>query len=292
MNAIDARNIGKRYGSRVGIEGIDLKVEKGELLGFLGPNGAGKTTTIRILMGLLKADSGTANIFERDCWTESTAIKKDVGYLPGDLRLYPWMTLQRAIDLSGSLRKVDLSKPARELAERFKLEPNLLVAKMSKGTRQKLGIILALAHHPRLVILDEPTSGLDPLMQQELAKCLREMAAKGHTIFFSSHTLSEVQQLCERVVIVRSGKIVVDEPLDVLRSRAPRMVRITFASAQQASDIAVPESLRVDDRHGSTWHGVLQGSTPELIAWAAGQSLRDIEISPPDLERVFGEFYV
>ena len=214
MSIITTQALSRRYGRRLGIESANLEIGAGEIFGFLGPNGAGKTTTIRLLLGFLRPTYGCASIIGLDCWQESPRIKREVGYLPGDLRLYPWLTAHRALKIIGLVRGVDLYAAGADLAERFQLELDLPVRKMSRGTRQKLGLVMALAHKPRLLILDEPTSGLDPLMQVELAKCLRELAAVGHTVFFSSHTLSEVEALCDRVAIVRKGRIIADETLD------------------------------------------------------------------------------
>jgi ABC-2 type transport system ATP-binding protein len=168
---------------------------------------------------------------------------------------------------------------------------NLRVQRMSRGTRQKLGLVLALAHKPRLLILDEPTSALDPLMQQELAGCLRELAAQGHTIFFSSHTLSEVESLCDRVAIVRQGRIVADETLESLRSRAPRTVELVYRDEGTSANTEPPHGLRPFRRQGRTWHCELDGPAQPLIQWAAQQAIDDVCISPPDLENVFRKYY-
>jgi ABC-2 type transport system ATP-binding protein len=178
-----------------------------------------------------------------------------------------------------------------ELASRLQLETNLRVRKMSRGMRQKLGLILALAHRPPLIVLDEPTSGLDPLIQEELATILREMAADGHTVFFSSHTLSEVEQLCDQIAIVRAGRIVADESLASLRERARRSVRLVFNSVDEARNAVVPEFLSVIDHSGRQWQCELSGTAPRLATWAATQPLEDMIIGPPDLETLFRRYY-
>jgi beta-exotoxin I transport system ATP-binding protein len=273
------------------VAGINLEIGAGEVFGFLGPNGAGKTTTIRLLMGFLQPDAGRASILGRDCWRQSALVKRDVGYLPGDLRLYPWLTASKALDVVGKTRGVDLKNVGRELAERFRLELDVRVQKMSRGMRQKLGLILAMAHKPRLLVLDEPTSGLDPLMQEELARGVRELAAAGHTVFFSSHTLSEVENLCDRVAIVREGRIVADEQLEMLRGRARRNVQLQFTDQPSADAVAWPSFLHVLRRDGRRCDCELEGPTPPLVEWAAGQPLADVTISPPDLESVFHKYY-
>ena len=220
MSVIRLNNLTRGYGRRRGIEGISMEIPEATLFGFLGPNGAGKTTTIRVLLGLLRPSGGSAQIFGLDCWHQSKNIKRDVGYLPGDLRLPGWLTCEKALSIFGAVRGKNIRRRGIELAKRLDLDLHVNVREMSRGMCQKLGLILALAHAPRLLVLDEPTNSLDPLVQQFLHEILRELARKGSTVFFSSHSLSEVEQLCERVAIVRDGELVADESLEKLRDRA------------------------------------------------------------------------
>lgn len=290
MSVIQTQQLRKIYGNRVAVESLDLQVQAGEIFGFLGPNGAGKSTTIRILMGFLQPHGGSARIDGLDCWSQSARIKKHVGYLPGDPRLYWWMTGRTALRIVGESRGMDLSARGAELADRFGLELHLRVGRMSRGTRQKLGLLLALAHQPRVLILDEPTSGLDPIIQKVVAQTIRESAAAGGTVFFSSHTLSEVEQLCDRVAIVRAGRIVADERLETLRARARRTVELNFAeSAGPLSGL--PPFLELLHRNGTRWTCALEGPATPLIEWAARQPLVDLAISPPDLESLFHSYY-
>ncbi|MCA9291777.1 MAG: ABC transporter ATP-binding protein [Phycisphaerales bacterium] len=291
MSIISARQLTRGYGRRRGISAIDLDVPEGAIFGFLGPNGAGKTTAIRVLLGFLRPRAGQATIFGRDCWRESHHIKRDAGYLPGDLRLYPWMTGRSALRIVGGVRGTDLTAPGRDLADRFRLDLDVRVRRMSRGMRQKLGLILTLAHGPRLLVLDEPTSGLDPLMQITLADELRDRAARGTTIFFSSHTLSEVNDLCDRVAIIRDGTIVADEPLATLRRRARRTVRITFANGAAPDDLRPPGFLTVRRRDGCVWTCVMDGVAAPLLAWLAAHPVHDLAIGPPDLETLFRTYY-
>lgn len=291
MSILRTEQLTRRYGRRIGVDGISLEIGAGEVFGFLGPNGSGKTTTIRLLMGFLQPDAGRASILGRDCWRQSALVKRDVGYLPGDLRLYPWLTARKALDIFGKVRGTNLKQAGSELAERFRLELDVRVQKMSRGMRQKLGLILAMVHKPKLLVLDEPTSGLDPLMQEELARSVRDLAAAGHTVFFSSHTLSEVENLCDRVAIVREGRIIADERLETLRGRARRSVQLVFADLQSADAVAWPSFLHVVDRDGRRCRCELEGPTPPLVAWAAGQPLADVTIGAPDLESVFHKYY-
>ncbi len=291
MNAIVTDGLTKRYGHRVGIEELDLSVPVGSLFGFLGPNGSGKTTTIRVLLSLLRPSQGTATILGQDCWQAGSCIKRDVGYVPGDLRFYPWMNLRAAVDIFGRVRRRDLSKAGQTLAERFDLDPKVVVRKMSRGMRQKLGLILALVHRPKLLILDEPTTSLDPLMQQTLYDELRERSAEGTTIFFSSHTLSEVEELCDLVAILRKGRLVVSQSLESLRSQARRAVTLRWANADAANGATAPAFLSVIKRYGAEWQCTLSGSAMDFIHWSDTQELVDVTIGPPDLETVFRSFY-
>jgi len=284
-------SLGRRYGERVGVEALDLELSAGTIFGFLGPNGAGKTTTIRLLLGFLRPSSGSARLFGLDCWRDSARIKRDVGYLPSDLRLHAWMTGERALRVVGRVRGLDLSRAGGALAERFELELDVGVGAMSRGMRQKLGLVLALAHAPRLLVLDEPTSGLDPLMQDELVRLLRERAEAGHAVFFSSHTLSEVESICERVAIVRRGRIVADEELGELRRRARRRVEVTFVDAPACARAVAPLGLTIVRREGPRLTGVLDGPAGALGPWLAAPSVRDFSVSPPDLEALFRGYY-
>jgi ABC-2 type transport system ATP-binding protein len=291
MSIISAQRLSRRYGRRLGIDAVDLDIGEGEIFGFLGPNGAGKTTTIRLLLGFLRPTLGQASIFGLDCWQNGPQIKQEVGYLPGDLRLYPWLTGQTALRIAGQVRGAHLRAEGLNLADRFQLEMDLRVRQMSRGMRQKLGLILALVHRPRLLILDEPTSGLDPLMQGELASCLRERATSGATVFFSSHTLSEVESLCDRVAIVRQGHIIADESLSSLRGRARRIVELVFPNSEMAARVQLPVFLKLSRRDGRLCRCELEGPTPPLIRWVAQQEIDDMSISQPDLDSLFRKLY-
>src|SRR5215471_1121268 len=245
MALIVLDHLSRHYGRRRGIEQVSLTVSEGSLFGFLGPNGAGKTTTIRVMLGFLRPTGGTAKIFGLDCWKDSRAIKREVGYLPGDLRLPAWMNGASALSIFGAVRGQDLTRSGRELARKFDLDLGVKVREMSRGMRQKLGLILALAHAPRLLVLDEPSSALDPLMQQILHELLRQMAAAGKTIFFSSHSLGEVEQLCDRVAIVREGELVAEESLTALRERSGHDVTIWWKTGPHAHELAPPEFLKL-----------------------------------------------
>ncbi len=290
MSIIETQSLSRVYGRRRGIETVDLCVPEGTLFGFLGQNGAGKTTMIRVLVGLLRPSAGSARIFGLDCWRASDAVKVDVGYVPGDLRMHGWMDGLTALRIWGLVRRRDLIAAGRQLAERFDLDLTTKVRNMSRGMRQKLGLILALVHKPRLLILDEPTVTLDPVMQEVVHQLLREMAAARHTVFFSSHSLGEVEQLCDRVAVIREGRLVADESLETLRRRAGHQVTIRWRD-QVAADAAPPSFLDVEHRSGLVWSCMLSGGVEPLVAWLAGRAVDDLAISRPDLETLFRSYY-
>ncbi len=290
VTAIRVEKLHKSYGSRVALAGIDLEIPKGALFGFIGPNGAGKTTTIRLLLGMLRPNGGRASVFGLDCWTEAKAIKRRAGYLPGDLVLPGWLSGADALRMLSLAHGRDLSAHGRALAERFELSLEVPVRDMSRGMRQKLGLIMAMAHQPPLLILDEPTTALDPLTQERLADLLRELARDDATIFFSSHVLSEVADLCERVAIIRQGRIVAHERLADLRNRAARHVTIRWrADGQVPAD--PPEFLDVLRREDCAWQAALSAPVPDFLAWLHGQPVDDLIVEPPDLDRLFRSYY-
>jgi ABC-2 type transport system ATP-binding protein len=294
VSIIQTERLTRRYGSRRGVEDVSLSVPEGVLQGFLGPNGAGKTTTIRVLLGFLRPTSGGATIFGLDCWRQGRRIKEEVGYVPGDLRLHSWMNGRQALSIFGKIRRRDLTSSGATLADEFALDLGVRVRNMSRGMRQKLGLILAMAHNPRLLVLDEPTTALDPLMQERLRERLKKMAAGGATVFFSSHSLSEVEQLCERVAIVRDGKLVAAQTLEGLREQAGHEVMIRWGPGALESamgPLVAPPWLVVHRRDGALWECMLSGPVSGLVAWLAGKPVDDLSITRPDLESLFRQYY-
>lgn len=296
MDVIQVHDLTKCYGARVGVCGLSFQVQHGTLFGFLGPNGSGKTSTIRMLLGLLRPSSGSATIFGLDVWKQSHRTKAEVGYVPGDVRLYPWLTGRNATAIVGRARGMDLLARGLELSEEFHLDPDVPVRKMSRGMKQKLGLLLALIHKPRLLIFDEPSSGLDPLMQETLFAHLRRCVADGGTVFFSSHTLSEVELLCDRVVILRDGRMVENETVQRLRERAGRTVELYWNVEASPDRTAVPPFLRLTERTASArggicWRAELVGSSTELLRWCVGQPIADLSIGQPDLAALFRGYY-
>lgn len=208
MNIIEIKNLTKTYGKNRGIESVNLEVREGEIFGFIGPNGAGKSTTIKLLLNLIFPNSGEAKIFGLNCVSETTKIKKDLGYVPSEVRYYDNMKVRELIDYAKSFRKNIDNNYVKELCKTFDVELEKNISELSLGNKKKVAIVQAILHKPRLLILDEPTNGLDPLIQQKLFKTLLELKEQGTTIFLSSHNLTEVEEFCDRVAIIKEGKII------------------------------------------------------------------------------------
>ncbi|WP_182355169.1 ABC transporter ATP-binding protein [Flaviflexus huanghaiensis] len=227
-DAISTRALTKKFGEIVAVDDLDLNVQRGEIFGFLGPNGAGKSTTIGVLLNQLQPTAGSATVLGRDIRTDSLEIRRRVGYVPGDLALYPKLTGREMIEFFAGLRGgVDMTY-VDELAARLDADLSRKVGEYSTGNRQKVGLIQAFMHKPELLILDEPNAGLDPLVQQTFQEMLREVRADGRTVFLSSHTLSEVERVANRVGIIRHGRLVVVESIDVLKRKAIRRLEFEF----------------------------------------------------------------
>ncbi len=288
MSLIDCSQLSKWYGQRRGVDGIDFILPAATLCGVLGPNGAGKSTLIRILVGLIQASSGAATIAGRDCWKARQDNLRDIGYLPGDVRLWPWLTGAAGLKLIEDVRGESLSKRWRTLSELFELPQDVKVRDMSRGMRQKLGILMALSHQSNLLVLDEPTSGLDPVMQRRLMAELKQRAQTGTTVLFSSHTLSEVESLCDQIVIIRQGQIVADEPIHKLKQQAKRLVRVLW---QEEPPSQVPVDVAWSQRSSKMWVGEFEGSSSKIAAWALDHGASDLSFESPNLERLFHSYY-
>jgi ABC-2 type transport system ATP-binding protein len=289
--AIAIEGLTKRYGAKAAVENLTLSVSEGELFGFLGPNGAGKSTTIRVLLALLRATSGHASVLGFDCWRHSRQAKAEIGYIPGDFRFYSGMNGRDALSLFGRVRGRDLRKAGDDLAQLFGLDLSLPSRAMSRGTRQKLGLLLALAHDPKVLVLDEPTTALDPIAQKRLCDLLRQRAANGTTVFFSSHTLNEVEDLCDTVAAMREGKLVACEKLAAMRERARRVAKLRWKNESDAVAAHPPAFLALVAREGRDWIGTLHGEAMDLVRWAAERPLEDFEVDAPDLDSLFHQFY-
>ena len=270
---------------------LDFEVERGEVFGFLGPNGAGKTTTIRLMLDLIRPSSGRLELLGLDAQRRSVEIKRRIGYLPGDLRLYERLTAREQLRYFAALRGVDGLGEGEQLAERFELELDRPIRALSKGNRQKVGLVQAFLHHPDLLLLDEPTSGLDPLVQITFNELLREVAAGGSTVFLSSHILSEVQRLADRVAIIREGSLELVEAVDTLRSRSFVRVEATFAKPPPRTAFAKTRGVRELERRGAVVVFALEGSADPLIKALARYEVLALDSHEADLEDFFLSLY-
>jgi ABC-2 type transport system ATP-binding protein len=290
--AIETSGLGKTYGNGVeALVGLDLRVELGEVFGFLGPNGAGKSTTIRLLLDLIRPTAGRAALLGDDIRARSLEARRRVGYLPGDLRIYDRLTGRKQLDSLARLRGGETSL-RDELCERFGVVLDRPIRELSKGNRQKLGIVQAFMHRPQLLVLDEPTSGLDPLLQGEFRALLRETAVDGRTVFLSSHSLDEVQHAADRVGIIRGGRLIDVDSVAALRERALRHVTIVFAQPIDPAPFAAIPGVRVRDAQPTR----VRLSAPEtamdaVVKTAANHDVVDLASSPADLEEIFLELY-
>jgi beta-exotoxin I transport system ATP-binding protein len=289
--AIETEGLTKHYGAARGIEDVTMRVEPGEVFGFLGPNGAGKTTTIRTLLDLLHPTRGSARLFGLDSRRDSVAIRARLGNLPGDFGYGKGASGREALALLAKLRGVDGLGRAEQLARRFRAELDRPLGQLSRGNRQKIGLILAVFHRPELLILDEPTSGLDPLMQEEFLTLVREERERGCAVFLSSHELDEVERVCDRVGIIRGGRLIAVERIGELLGRARRRVAVELDErADPAWLSAVPgvADLEVDGAHA---HFHLGGDPDPLLKALAAHPVAEIEIAHPTLEEVFLTYY-
>lgn len=289
--AIDTQRLTKSYGKSRGITDLSMSVNTGEIFGFLGPNGAGKTTTIRTLLDFLHPTSGSARIFGLDCHADSVAIRRRLGNLPGELALYRNLTGQQVLEFSANLRGGVPPGEIKRLADRLDADLGKPMKAYSHGNKQKIGLIQALMHKPDLVILDEPTTGLDPLVQQSLYELLEEVKQDGRTIFFSSHVLPEVERLCDRVAIVREGRLVAVETVAGLKQKAVRRIEIVFDAPVRAEAFANVPGVAEARASGSTLHVVVKGDLDALIKAAAQRTVVNIVTFEPSLEEIFLTFY-
>jgi len=293
MNVIETTKLTKYYGKSRGIVDVDMTVEEGEIYGFIGPNGAGKSTTIRTLLGLIYPTSGSASVFGKDIIKFGPQIRQEVGYLPSEVFYYDDM---RAIDLlrySASFYKMDgkaAEQRIRELAELFDLDLKKKIDDLSYGNKKKVGIIQGLAHSPKLIILDEPTGGLDPLIQQQFFNLLKEENTKGATILFSSHILSEVQKLCDRVAIIKEGTIIKVEQIKTLLENATKRFKLEMVETPDASRFGIEgvSDLAVTNHSVSFLY---RGPVNAVTKVIAEQDLVDLLVEEPDLEEIFLHYY-
>jgi len=290
MHPIETQRLCKSYGPHQVLYDVDLRVPPGSLFGFLGPNGAGKTTAIRILLGLLRSSAGSATVLGHDVWRDGPALRARVGYLPGDVRLYDYLTGRATLRFFARARRSSAEREGERLADVFELELDKRVRDYSRGMKQKLALIQALMHRPELLILDEPTTALDPLIRHVFYAELRAAAAAGRTVLFSSHTLSEVEELCSGVAILRAGRLIEQTDIETLRRRALRHVQLRLEAGHEP-DEPLPAGLTVAERSDGFLAGTWAGAAGPLLAWLARCRVRDVTIAPPDLEDLFLAYY-
>ena len=284
-NAIEAHGLRKSFGRTVALDGLDLTVRTGEVHAFLGPNGAGKTTTIRILLGLLKADGGEAIMLGGDPWHDATALHGRLAYVPGDVTLWPSLTGGEIIDLLGRLRGGLDPKRRDALIERFELDPRRKARAYSKGNRQKVALIAALASDAELLLLDEPTSGLDPLMEATFRDCITSERHDGRTVLLSSHILSEAEALADRVTIIRGGRTVETGTLDELRHLTRTTVDAELAAPVALTGVAGVHDLRTDGAHVRC--EVDHTALNDVLSRLTSAGVRTLTCRPPTLEELF-----
>lgn len=270
------------------VDGISFDVKKGEVFGYLGPNGAGKTTTIRCLMDFIRPTGGNLKIFGKDAHSDTVALKENIGYLPGNVQLYDKWTGQEHINFIESIK--GKAKNVNELIGRFKFDPTRKFKQYSSGNKQKLGVILALMHEPDLIIMDEPTLGLDPLLQNEIYEIFDELQNRGHTIFVSSHNLPEVERICDRVGIIREGKLVGVESVRELGEKRMRRVTARFEKKVKKEDFRFDGVERIEEMSDGLILTV-KGDINPLVKKLATYKLHDLVITHATLEDVFLEFY-
>jgi ABC-2 type transport system ATP-binding protein len=293
MSIIQTDALTKYYGSSRGIENINLSIEEGEIFGFIGPNGAGKSTMIRTLLGLIQPTSGSATIFGKDILTDGPEIREDVGYLPSEVFYYDNMRAKDLLAYSASFYnkpKHDMQARMYNLAKLFDLDLNKKIDDLSYGNKKKVGIIQGLLHSPRLIILDEPTGGLDPLMQQTFFDVLKEENKRGATVLFSSHILSEVQKLCNRVAIIKEGELVAVETMESLRKNSYLKIKLELAAQVAKSQLSLKGISNIQTSHGSVSF-LYRGDVNAILQKLVGMKLKNIVIEEPELEEIFMHYY-
>jgi ABC-2 type transport system ATP-binding protein len=290
-HVIRIEGLTKLYGRQRGILDINLDIERGEVFGYLGPNGAGKTTTIRTLLHFIFPTRGRASIFGLDIGRRSLETRRRIGYLPGELEVYENLTGAELLEFLSHLRGGVDREYANELATRFDYDLSQRIKSLSHGNRQKIGLIQAFMHKPELLILDEPTIGLDPLMQQEFYRLIGEVKAEGKTVFLSSHIMPEVERVCDRVGIIREGRLIAVEDIDVLKERAIRRLEIHFAepiSPERFSNLAGVRDVQVND---SVLTCTIAGEIDTLIKTAAQYHIVNVISHEPSMEEIFLAYY-
>jgi len=288
-NVIEIKNLTKMYGKNRGIIDVSFDVKEGEIYGFIGPNGAGKSTTLRLLVGLIFPTNGSAAIFGRDSVKQGSIIRKDIGYLPSEVFYYEKMRVMELLKYSASFYKKDCTKRIDELCTRMELDTTRKIDELSYGNKKKVGIVQGLLHSPKLIILDEPTSGLDPLMQQKFFKIIKEENDKGVTILFSSHILSEVQKLCDRIAIIKEGSIIRIDKISALNKESYKKFKIISNDLNEAG---LPvDGINDFSKTNNQITFMYKGNINEIIKIIAQYEIIDLQVEEPTLEEIFMHYY-
>jgi ABC-2 type transport system ATP-binding protein len=290
-SAIETVGLTKRYGAVTAVADLNLRVGPGQVFGFLGQNGAGKSTTIRMLMALQRPTQGRAAVLGLDAARNSVEVHRRVGYLPGDLELFPRLTGRQHIAWFARARGVGDDSMAKQLVDRFQVVVDRPVRELSKGNRQKIGLVLAFMHGPELLVLDEPTSGLDPLMQREFQTLLRETADQGRTVFLSSHELDEVQRIADRIGIIKQGNLVAQDTVDGLRRAAPQKMEVRFRHPVDPADLSAVTGVTVTASDGPQVTLDVTGEIGPVLKVIASHDPVDLISRPADLDELFLDFY-
>lgn len=285
--AISLHNLTKSYGKSRGIENVTFEVFPGEVFGFLGPNGAGKTTAIRTLVGLINATSGSAEILGEDALSSSVKLRSKIGYLPGVLSIYKGYTAWQYLQFIAKMRGTNCDEKITEYAARLKLDLHKHISDLSKGNRQKVGVIQAFMHQPDVLFLDEPTSGLDPIVQREFEAILDEAKARGAAVMLSSHVLSEVEHLADRVAIINEGRLVIVEKISVLKEKAPRTIDLYFNKEVDQSIFNQIQGIKDLQVKGSRASCTVIGSESQLLTVALNNGLESVRTHEPTLDEIF-----
>lgn len=289
---IEISEFSKWYSGKIlAVDKLNLSIGAGEIFGFIGPNGAGKTTTIRTLIGHLKASSGRVALFEKDAWREGANIRHRIGYLPGDLYLYKKVSTRNLISYFDRLRGINTSANSKLLSKRFDLDLDRPIGELSKGNRQKAGLLQALSHDPDLLILDEPTTGLDPLLQQEFLDIISQFRDQGRTVFLSSHLLDEVERVADRIGLIQDGRLARIGTVDELRAEARQSIEIRFDQPVSSEEFLNLEGLSNLNIDGNTLKCVTIGSMDSLVKAAAKYTVTYIRSESQDLEELFLDMY-
>jgi ABC-2 type transport system ATP-binding protein len=289
MSIINIKTLTKTYGKNRGIDSVNLKINKGEIFGFIGPNGAGKSTTIKLLLNLIFPTSGEARIFDLDCVTDTTKIKEDLGYVPSEVRYYDNMKVEELIDYAKSFRKnIDIGY-VDELCKLFDVELDKNISELSLGNKKKVAIVQAILHKPKLLILDEPTNGLDPLIQKKLFNTLLKLKGEGTTIFLSSHNLTEVEEFCDRVAIIKEGKIVDVKNISDFSNK--KIKRVTLKLAKNIQEELSAIGAESFDKDGESLSFNYNGDINNLLLVLGKYKLKDLIIEEKKLSEVFMSYY-